>query len=343
MADYRSENDKFTNKQNYKDLNMSLYPNFLDTRKNNINMRGFTNIGEGHIPDYVMAEYVNAINDGLMGLQRSIGETPMVYEEAENINETIENFTVSKRISRIEKGLFDERYGGKGWKFTPTRPTLNNHHHTGTGEQPPQINLKDEVTSTLNRNNINLEQTVDGLLATEIIMSLSDKNTVAQSIEDKLSKSRGGTVKGDTAFTGLLQTSTTRHLNPTNIKPAGATKASDSKTASGYTLKAEKSGEMIDETLEGLEYGYYSVAFRLRTPTTLSSNESILIKAGGQTEKITSKDLTSDYKQFFIIVDINNKNKGQKISVNPTVKTNGHKVLLDNIVINPTHPAILDR
>ena len=75
---YRSENDKFSLKTNYTDLNLTLYPNTVDTRLNNTNMRGFVNIGDGALPDYVMAEYMNAAIDGVMALERALGATPMV-------------------------------------------------------------------------------------------------------------------------------------------------------------------------------------------------------------------------------------------------------------------------
>ena len=72
---FRSEDDAIGNKENYQDLNLTNYPNFLDSRSEtpnnpyryNKNMRGFVNVGEGEaLPDYVMAEYINAALDGVM-------------------------------------------------------------------------------------------------------------------------------------------------------------------------------------------------------------------------------------------------------------------------------------
>lgn len=343
MANYRSEGNKFPNKENYKDLNLSLWPNTVDTRENNINMKGFTNIGEGKVPDYVMAEYVNSLIDAVMGIQRSLGTTPMVYESAENVKELIESYTVGKRLSRIESGLFDERYGGKGWTYTDTRPTLNNHSHTGTNGQPPKINLKNEVTSTLNKANINLTQTASGLLATDILMSTTDGNSISKSIEDKLSKSKGGVVQGDSEFKGLMQTTTTKHFNTSNLVLASGKKESDNQTASGYAISATENKDMINQKIDNLEYGYYAVAFRLKANSSLSSNESVTLRVGNIVESLNSNDISTSYKQFFVVLDINSSNKNVTISVIPSLKTSGHTILLDNIVINPTHPAILDR
>ena len=181
---YRSEQDEIGNKKNYQDLNLTQYPNAIDSRKNNLNMRGFTNVGEGETPDYVMAEYVNAALDGVMAVERALGVTPMVpYDtHTDNLNTVIEGGSVNSRITRIENGLFDERYGGSKWKYVSSRPTLSEHNHDGQDGHPGKIDLRDEVQSTIRKRHIDLTIGT-GLLGSDIFVS----NQNAVKVEDRKS------------------------------------------------------------------------------------------------------------------------------------------------------------
>lgn len=348
MAGYRSENNKFPNKLNYKDFNLTLYPNTIDTRDNNVNMKGFVNIGEGELPDYVMAEYVNAALDGIMALEKTLGIAPMVpFDTPSNeLITTIEKMTVKDRLDRIENGLFDERYGGTGWKYVPSRPTLNNHSHTGKDGQPPQINLTREVTDKLPKQNINLSKDSKGLTGADIFTNPSSNMTMNDSLEDKLSKKNGGVVLGELEVRNIFNSRTRKEMTATSmVKQSSGQVAYDSTATDNRALELEGTsvGVMTKINVANLLYGKYVASIRVKTSN--ASGASIFrVTIGNQVKEFGSTDFSGNnsWKNLYVVFDMNEKTQGDFV-IQKLNSTSSSKLSLDNVIIEPIHPSVLDR
>lgn len=350
---YRSEANRIGNKQHYKDLNLSHYPTAIDTRINNTNMRGFVNVGETEaIPDYVMAEYVNAISDATMAVERALGVNPMVYYGATTVEipELIENTTVSDRITRIENGLFDVRYGGEGWVFVPDRPTLNNHYHTGKNGQPPQVRLESEVRGLLPYKNIDLNYQT-GLTGAHISVSTNNPTKISEALNDKLSKTEGGLVSGNVTFTGVVKTRTSMDATAPDIVNQGNSRlVSDIDATASRSLSAglgDSQSRLFtinpDEKAH-LLYGRYVLGVRVKKEFSYDDNIAILsCKLGGLVEEFMEGDIGSEYKTLHFVFEQNPETKNQAIEVSKLPSTETQNILLDSYYITPIHPATLDR
>ena len=349
---YRSEANEIANKQNFKDLTMTQYPNALDTRTNNTNMRGFVNIGEEAVPDFVMAEYTNALIDAVRAIQRTLGVTPSVYHGATSTErpQLIENFTVNERISRIEDGLFDTRYGGQNWTNSNPRPVINNHSHTGANGQPPKIHLINEVTGLLRYQNINLSHTT-GLTGAQISLSPSNNTKIHEVIADLLSKSQGGTVTGNTTFTGVVKTRTSIDATAVDIVNKGQSNVvSDNQTTAGSALSstnttAQRRMFTINANeKDHLLYGRYVLGLRVRKNTTRSGATNILqVNAGGRVENFTEENIPNTYKTIHYIYEHDSVTKSRNIDVIKLSTSSNQEIRIDNYYIVPIHPATLDR
>lgn len=350
---YRSEANYIPNKQNYKDLKLSHYPNILDTRENNTNMRGFVNIGETQaVPDFVMAEYTNALIDAVRAIQRTLGPTPMIYHgstESER-NQLIENYTVAKRLTRIEDGLFDVRYGGEGWRNVPDRPVLNNHSHTGVNGQPPRIHLVNEVTGLLRYQNINLNYQT-GLTGAQISLSPSNNTKLHEVIADLLSKSQGGIVTGDTTFTGVLKTRTSIDATAQDIVNKGQSNlVSDNQTTAGRALSTTyTTAQRRVFTINGYEknhllFGRYVLGIRLKKSSSRAGAANILqVNLGNDFERYAEESIENSYKTIHYIFEHNEMNRNNNIDITKLSSYTSEEVRVDSYYIVPIHPATLDR
>lgn len=349
---YRSEANEIANKQNFQDLTMTQYPNALDTRTNNTNMRGFVNIGEEAVPDFVMAEYTNALIDAVRAIQRTLGVAPSVYHGATSTErpQLIENFTVAKRLSRIEDGLFDTRYGGQNWTNSNPRPVINNHRHTGTNGQPPRIHLTDEVIGLLRYQNINLSHTT-GLTGAQISLSPSNNTKIHEVISDLLSKSQGGTVTGDTIFTGVVKTRTSIDATAVDIVNKGqSTVVSDGGATSGRALSSTDTTaqrnifRINSEETQHLLFGRYVMGIRIKKNSNRTSSSNILFIDGyNQQERYTEEDIDGDYKTIYFVFEKNQYNKSSNITVTKLSTASNLALIVDSYYITPIHPATLDR
>lgn len=349
---YRSEANRIGNKQNYKDLNMSHYPNQLDTRNNNTNMRGFINVGEGHIPDYVMADYVNALNDSVMSIQRTLGRTPMVPFDTPSgsVNNTIESSTVADRLNRIEDGLFDERYGGSGWRNISTRPTLSSHNHDGANGHPARIHLVNEITGRLNKANINLTAS-SGLTGADIFVSRDNQIKINEAINDSLSKSEGGTVQGDTHFRAGFSSRTRLDMTASELALlTGVSRASDSTASSGRTLRVSGSSSTVDVArVRGAEknhmlYGRYVIGLRVKTNSNGNTNSNILrFVLGNQQQTVRGTEIGSGWTQVYWAYTHDSSNRNSDLRIQKLATSNTVTIDIDNVFIEPIHPAVLDR
>lgn len=350
---YRSEANYIPNKQNYKDLKLTQYPNVLDTRSNNTNMRGFVNIGETQsVPDFVMAEYTNALGDAVRAVQRALGPIPMVYHGATSNerNQLIENFSVANRLTRIEDGLFDVRYGGEGWQNTPSRPVLNNHSHTGINGQPPRIHLVNEVTGLLRYQNIDLNYQT-GLTGAQISLSPSNSTKLHEVIADLLSKSQGGTVTGDTTFTGVVKTRTSIDATAQDVTNRGqSTLVSDHQTTSGRALSSTSTtAQRRLFTINGQEknhllFGRYVLGIRMKKSTSRISAANILqVSLGSDSEYFTEESVSNTYKTIHYIFEHNELNRNSNIDITKLSTNANEEIKIDSYYIVPIHPATLDR
>lgn len=348
---YRSESNKIGNKQNYTDLNLTQYPNTIDTRTNNINMKGFANVGEGQIPDYVMAEYVNAALDGVMALEKAIGVTPMVpYDTASaNITTTIESSNVSARIKRIENGLFDVRYGGTGWTNISTRPTLNNHSHDGLNGHPGKINLLSEIEGLLLKKNINLTASV-GLTGADIFLSAANPIKINIALEDFLSKSKGGIMNGEVLFNKGVQTRTTADFRAdemavlSNTSLVTDTYASSAKALSATTAATAVTLFSFSSTERAqMLYGKYICGVRVKLTGTATGN-ILRFQLGSNVQTILDTEMTVDkYKQLYFVFEQNETTKASALQVQKLATATSVGVAIDSVFIEPIHPAVLDR
>lgn len=349
---YRSEANRFSNKKNYKQYNLSRYPNDLDTRKNNTNMRGFVNIGEtAAVPDYVMAEYMNAAMDGIMSVERTLGTSPMVYDGAssEQIHDLIENFTVSDRISRIESGLFDIRYGGEGWEFVPDRPVLNNHRHDGKDGHPQKIRLTEDVEGLLPYRNINLNYST-GLTGAHISLSPSNSAKLHTVIEDLLSKTQGGSVSGDVSFTGVVKTRTSIDATASDINNKGQSSlVSDNEATSGRSLTSKRTRNQVRMfVIEPIEkqhllYGRYVLGVQIKRKEGSENSRNLLEFSLGSTKTfISTSDVPTNYRTVHFVFEHNKETKENPLILNKLATSPDEEVIVDSYYIVPIHPATLD-
>ena len=342
---YRSEAGKIGNKQNYKDLNLTRYPNALDTRANNDNMRGFVNVGEEAIPDYVMAEYVNSVSDAVMAIEKSLGVTPMVPvgTAAGAVTSVIESSSVSARIASIESGLLDERYGGAGWSYVAGRPTLSKHEHTGTNGQPGKINLVNEIEGLLQKTNLNITQ-ASGLTGADLFVSKTNNKKIDASLDDMLSKTTGGIVLGQVNLKGGLESRTIiERTAPQFFGNVSATLTSDASTTDSRMMRGTGTGAAtIHQEVVGrdLQYGQYIISVRVKTPGAVNANV-LTIQGGSTITTFKGNEIGASYTTVYAL--FNHNNPGDVISIKKVATTTALSVDVDNFSVQPVHPAVFDR
>ena len=345
---YRSESNRIGNKLNYTDLNLTHYPNNLDSRLNNENMKGFVNVGEASIPDFVMAEYVNAALDGIMALQRSLGVSPQVpvNTPSANVTSVTETNTVSKRIGALESGLLDERYGGAGWPGSvyANRPTLSKHAHTGLGGHPNKIGLTTEVSGLLPKQNINL--TTTGLTGKDILTSPTNTRTIEASLNDMLSKSTGGVVLGLTEFRAGVRTSTLIEASAPQFKGlSGASLTSDTTATVSTCVRASgtQAGTFHTESLNrNLFFGRYAISLRAKVSNRNVSTNVLRVTVGTQNFYFRGTDFTTanKYQTLYFVFE---HSQVETLTIAKVASTGTIDLSVDNFSIHPVHPAVFDR
>lgn len=348
MSGFRSEKGKITNKKYYTDLSMSQYPGVIDTRDNNVNLRGFVNVNDvGGKPDYVMAEYVNALSDSVMSIERALGALPMVpYGTATaQIAQVVQNGTVGTRLQRIEDGtLFDERYGGAGWLYNATRPTLNNHKHTGVDGQPPKISLKNEVIDILSKANIDLTQTT-GITGSDLVMAKNDGTLLANAISDKLSKTTGGEINGNVTINGRTRSLTTKEYTVDDFATSSTIQlVDDTGTMSRKAKKTDGLAQVyiLNQSITNLQYGWYALGVRLKC-SSVSQMNVIHLQAGKHNVVFQGSDFdkANTWKMFYLVFEYEGSTNVQirKLSTGGT----NMAVSIDHAYIVPAHPSVFEK
>ncbi len=145
---------------------MSQYPENLDT---------FTTKTDN--VDYVIADHVNFLQDVINAVQITLGLNPhgVAVDVGDRIGDVEDDLDTHKGSED-----HDSRYGGTGWSDTQT---LVGHTHSGTGGTPSKINLSNQVTGQLKRQDIVLTHNATGALtAHNIAMSETNSDSIRSTI-----------------------------------------------------------------------------------------------------------------------------------------------------------------
>lgn len=337
----RSESNPIVGKTNYTDLNLTQYPDAVDTRANNTNMAGYENL-----KDYALAEHINALEDAVMAIQRALGIRPFVNKDGVNKG------TISQRVTDLENKDYDPRYGGSGWLLSQT---LVGHTHTGETGHPAQINLGTEVQGILSKTRINLDNANGGLTGADIKMSNADSRKIVDAVNDKLSVTQGGTIQKGLEILGGFQSRLYREWDA-NDRAAG-TLITDYGTLTNQAVRGSGTAEcrFIHDEVNNLLYGKFVLAVRARVSSKVTEEVLHLRmydwKSGNWVLqnylylKGTDFAAANQWQTFYLTFnhdgDIATKNTN--IHIWKPATTASLSVDFDCAYIMPTHPAVYDK
>ena len=361
MAKTRSESNAVGNTK-FTDLNMTAYPAQVDNKTEgqagfNPNMKGFWSAGDaelpaGKVPDYNMAEHVNALADAVISIQRILGINPHIDSKGGNTTGT-----VSTRINNVENkdDYYDKRYGGQNWNVNLGQTILTHTHGGGTTEAP-KINLTDEVSGKLAKTNIDITQST-GITGADLSMSSTVSTKIVDAVNDKLSTSQGGTVKKDLSVEGKLSYRTYREWTAADTLTGSA--ITDVSTldnaARRYTGTTEQ--YVLSPAVKNLLCGKYVLGVRMKINAL--PEENVLKLAFYEYAQSTSSWNTQAYK-YIKGTDFEAINKWQMFYLvfdHETIDATGHNGLrvvktatstsvnldFDCAWIMPVHPAVFDK
>lgn len=361
----RSERNKVGNSV-FPELDMTSYPKLKDgvvtdagaSVKANPNLKGWTNVGDGPLPDYVMAEHINALIDGMMAIQWTLGHDVMLPADTSGLTtEQIETIrqtkTVRARIDELEGQNFDSRYGGPGWTPSDDR-TLSRHYHNGTAGSPSKIMLTggQEVQGLLEKTNLNLDATT-GVTGSDIILVNGGTTTIEDSIQDKLSKTTGGTVRGKVEMQAGLDYRLQKEIEQELF---AGTSQSDAQTLSG--TRKESAGTsahtFLDLWVSNLQYGMYVLGVRTKLVSGALDSSNILeiekVAQSGETQQIayvTAGDYraSNKWRMMYLVFEHEptTSDKRAHIRIKKVASGTSKTVALDHAYITPAHPAIFDK
>ena len=357
----------------YSDLVLTAYPKYYDGREQktgyfkNLNLLRQTNLKH-----YNMAEHVNALQDAVMAIQRTLGvkaQLPAkpvdkdgnpITSETE-INKILATNTVKDRIDALEKfdwyAVFDKRYGGPNWKFdknSKTNPTIEQHRHTGGGNgMPAKISLTQEVSGKLPKANLDLGDAATSLTGSDIRVVRSKATKISEALDDKISETTGGTIQQSATLInkGKTQTRTRAEYDYTD-GASGNTKVSDANTLLGMAMESPTTtaNNLLWTTLNNLHHGRYVAMFRISSASLANTNLVELAaydySSGSNvaTKRITLKGTDFEekgkYKTFYMIFDHDGKTR---IRCRKLETTSSAKIRFDYCVVEPVHPAVFDR
>lgn len=322
-------------KTKYNEYNLTRYPVDVDSRENNGNMKGFTNM-----VDYNMAEHVNALTDAIMVMQRVLG----IGVEGTHAD-------VKTRFNVLDSHNHDGRYGGSGWTVAAGQ-TLVGHTHTGAAGHPSQINLSGEVQGKLAKGFLDL--TATGLTGADVMISSTSSTKISDAVNDKLSVSEGGTIEKNLTVKGKMSTRTMREWD-VNDATAG-TKIADNTTSTNQAVRGAGTADVrfIHETIKDFQYGKYVIGVRLKTSSmvtedvayirlynsiggTWALNASTMIKG-------TDFDSAGQWQTFYLVADVegNTANSQPVIHIGKDATGASLNVDFDHAYIMPVTPAVFD-
>lgn len=360
----RSEANKVGNPI-YSDLPMTSYPAYKDAGatnettkdKLNPNMKGWINVGDG-IPDYVMAEHVNALIDSVRALQRAVGIEPMVPYDvtgltAEQISAIKQTKTVKTRMDDLERRNYDERYGGPGWTPTTDR-TLASHYHTGEVGRPSKIQLTNsgEVQGKLEKVNLNLNAST-GVTGSDLALSTGNTMKISDALGDKLSVTDGGTVSGKVIFKNAVDTLTTKEYRTSDFSGNAVV---DTQTYSGSRKESSPTAKttLLNATLRDLQYGKYILGVRAKLVSGNVDVTTLLkLTVAAQTEDALDTtdvigadfDALNKWQMFYLVFDHEPATTGKtgQLLIEKMATTVSNVIAIDHAYIVPAHPAVFDR
>jgi hypothetical protein len=319
---------------------MTQYPDNIDTRVNNLNMKGFENL-----KDYALAEHVNALEDAVMALQRALGIKPM-YDK-----DNVDRSSVANRIKLLEGKDYDSRYGGSGWINTQT---LVGHSHTGALGHPSQISLSTEVQGTLPKSKLSFDAS-SGITGADLFLSSTDARKLPEVINDKLSISQGGTIRKDLEVQGRLASRLFREWDATDS--IEGTQITDYTTLINKAARGAGTVQVryLHHSVQNFLYGTYVLAVRARVSSRVSEEVLHLrmhdmFNTGWVLQnylyiKGTDFDAANQWQTFYLTFEhgSNVAAKDTHMHVWKPATSNNINVDFDCAWIMPTHPAIYDR
>jgi hypothetical protein len=337
----RSETNPIAGKVTYTDLNLTNYPDDIDTRGNNLNMLGYQNL-----KDYNYAEHINALEDAVMALQRSLGITPYIDKDS------VDRTTVSARIAIIENKNYDARYGGTGWV---TSQTLVGHTHNGATGHPSQVNLIGEVQGILPKANVDLSIST-GITGGDVAVSSTDSRKISVAINDKLSVTAGGTIQAKLEIKNSFNSRVFKEWDATSATAGSLT--TDTTTLIGQSIRGAGTTafQFFTPNVNNLLYGQYVMSVRARVSSLVSEevlhlrwydslagtwqlNSSLYLKG---TDFLAINTWQMFYLTFNHASD-QTTNPYSIMNVWKPLTTANINVDVDSVIIMPTHPAIYDR
>lgn len=342
----RSQGNKIMGKVNHDDLNLTQYPDKIDTYvpgdSFNANMKGFENI-----KDYNMAEHINAVSDAVMSIQRSLGTKPFVDKDGVNRG------TVNARITILENKDYDPRYGGSGWILSQT---LVGHTHTGEAGHPSQINLVTETQGKLPKGKLNMTfGDANAVTGGDLSVSNTDARKIADAINDKLSVTQGGTIQKDLEVKGNFMSRLFREWDAEDMQ--GGTLITDYSTVTNKARRSTGTAEtwFMNLGVGNLLYGKYVIAYRLRT--NVRSTQEVFrtgwysymtsgwVWRNGISVKGTDFTDVNKWQMFYQTVDHDGERIDSQAALHVVRSATAANINLDidSIIIMPTHPAIYDR
>lgn len=365
---------------NYTDLIMTNFPNSLDDRPDaieeaNRNDHFKVNVNFGSrdpftpaIDYVVLAEDVNALQESIIAVQRSLGTMPQGMDLNYTVDERIqdiETYTLMDDSSTNGYANLDERYIWGG-----TRPLVNSepaplisikgHYHDGSPGQANKIDLAQHITGTLSKTYLDLDSGTPSMLsAQDIRMSEVSTETIPEVLETKFSKD-GGTIDGNVVVVGSFKSLTHIELEAIDTyydTGKGFSQATgDNYAFSGYCrrgLMSNSAGTLL-RSEEVLRYGKYVAAFRMKVSDNLSGQiicylsilNSIL---DSRIEEVSIRasdfDAPNEYKTFYLEFDHKNLyGSSTRAYIVPEVEfiPNIADLSIDSVVITPITTAVYD-
>lgn len=373
---------KVEGKPVWNDLSLTNYPWYLDNRqtsenegeidpitgnpqfKLNVNFEERTRTTKAN-DYYVMAEDINALQDSMIAVQRTLGVQPYGIRGSDDVAKRLdflESFVVmSKSIDEDGFDNLDKKYmWGGSWPENPSNSnikaspiSIKTHRHTGDYKGAQKIDLTGEVTGNLSKNNLDLSSGSSDMLSSEDIYTSRAKTmTISRSLDSKYDKS-GGVIGGSVTVSENFKCLTMAEIDATLTRKSTGIESQDYGAYSGYArkgLSGNKAGDIL-VWKEHFRYGQYVAGFRMKVKSNSSSTPILKITIGDGQEIHTTDTLSpnffasSDYEMFYI--EFNHKNR---------VGTSGKKKLdikihfyngitdlnIDSIVIQPVTTALYD-
>lgn len=365
---------------NYTDLTKTNYPNSLDDRPTaidelnrnthfsvNVNFEDRDSLTNP--TDYiVLADDVNALQESIIAVQRSLGAMPQGTNIDFTVDErilSIENFTM-KGESSVQGYLnLDERYmwGGSRPNIGETPVPLVSivgHSHDGSVGQADKIDLSSHVSGLLSKYNIDITSGGSSMLtAQDIKISSASTETIPEALAKKMDKT-GGSFEGNIVVEGSFNTLMNIEIDAKDTfyetGKSYVQSGSDNYAFSGYARKAGSAAltGTLSTVNAKLRYGKYVSAFRMKSSDSTSAQSlcKILVKDSVSNTNVAELilqasdfDTVGEYKTFYLEFDHKNiTGTSERGYIVPEVYfyTGIADLSVDSIVIVPITTAVYD-